>query len=63
MTCIEKEMPCGGRELCYRSDPPQAEKLAGELLSYMLFSAFFLLLFADFAGTSGKRRSLLELWR
>ncbi len=24
--------PCGGREFCRRSDPPQAEKLASELL-------------------------------
>lgn len=27
--------PCVGRELCRRSDLPQAEKLAGELLFYM----------------------------
>ncbi len=29
--------PCGGEEFCRRSDPPQAEKLAGELLSYVAF--------------------------
>ena len=28
---------CGGREFCRRSDPPQAEKLASELLSYLIF--------------------------
>ena len=26
--------PCGGKEYCRRSDPPQAEKLASELLSW-----------------------------
>ena len=31
---MRKAQPCGGYEICRKSDPPQAENLASEILFY-----------------------------